>query len=129
MQRIEPDDRLSGVIIAAALEVHRTVGPGFLESIYDEALAIELGIRGVPFERQVPLRATYKGYSIGEGRADYVVDGQVVVELKTVEAIVPIHVAQVLSYLRASALTLGLLINFNTSLLRQGIRRVVLSRP
>jgi GxxExxY protein len=86
-------------------------------------------MRGVPFERQVPLRVTYKGYSIGEGRADYVVDGQVVVELKTVEAIVPIHVAQVLSYLRASALTLGLLINFNTSLLRQGIRRVVLSRP
>jgi GxxExxY protein len=126
----EPDaelDRLAHCVIGAALEVHRTLGPGFLEAIYEEALCVELSLRRIPFARQVPIGVDYKGHVVGQARLDLVVDGQLVVELKATECIAPIHVAQVLSYLKAAKLRLGLLITFKVAVLRAGVRRVVLS--
>lgn len=122
-------DSLAAQVVDAALDVHRTLGPGFLESVYEEALSVELRLRGIPHRRQAPVTVQYKGVSVGEGRIDLLVDGSLVVELKAVESLAPIHVAQVLSYLKASRLHLGLLITFNVPQLRRGIRRVVLSRP
>ena len=122
-------DSLAATTIDAALVVHRTLGPGFLEAVYEEALAVELRIRGIPHRRQAPVSVRYKGFSVGEGRIDLLIDDCLVIELKAVESFAPIHTAQVLSYLRASGCCLGLLINFNVPLLRRGIRRVVLSRP
>jgi GxxExxY protein len=115
-------------VIAAAIEVHKALGPGFAESVYEEALAVELRRRSIPFERQVPVRVTYKGFCVGEGRVDVLVGGALILELKSVETFSPIHVAQLTSYLRAFGHPLGLLITFNVRLLRDGIRRVVLSR-
>jgi GxxExxY protein len=115
-------------VIGAALEVHRALGPGFLESVYEEALCVELSLRGIPFARQVPIRVAYKGNTVGEARLDILVDGCMVVELKATESIAPIHVAQVISYLKATKLPLGLLLTFNVSLLRDGIKRIVQSR-
>lgn len=129
--RSEPDqhlDSLAAHVVAAALDVHKTLGPGFLEAVYEEALAVELKLRGIPYRRQVPIAVQYKGFSVGEGRLDLLVDGALIVELKAVEFLAPIHLAQVLSYLRASGLCLGLLITFNVHQLRRGMRRVVLSR-
>ena len=127
----EPDERLDALakaIVDAAIEVHRTLGPGFLESIYEEALAIELTRRSIPFERQVPLTVKYKGHAVGESRVDLLVGGELVVELKSVEELAPVHVAQVVSYLKAFGRSLGLLLTFNVKLMRTGVRRVVLSR-
>ena len=121
-------DRLARAVIDSALEVHRVLGPGFLESIYEEALSLELDRRGVPFERQVPVAVQYKGALVGEARADLRVGGCLIVELKSVERLAPIHVAQVISYLKAFECQLGLLITFNVPLLRTGVRRVILSR-
>ena len=121
-------DRLARTVIDSALEVHKVLGPGFAESVYEEALAVELKDRTIPFERQIPLTVKYKGFSVGEGRVDLLVDGALVVELKAVEFLAPIHVAQVISYLRALRRPLGLLITFNVHLLRNGVRRVILSR-
>jgi GxxExxY protein len=126
--RNEPDaelDRLAHCIIGAALEVHRTLGPGFLEAIYEEALCVELSLRRIPFARQVPVGVDYKGNLVGQARMDLLVDGRLVVELKVIEHIAPVHVAQVLTYLKAARLRLGLLINFKVAFLRTGIRRVV----
>lgn len=128
---LEPNQRLDSLaraVVDSALEVHKTLGPGFLESIYEEALAVELSRRAIPFERQVPLTVKYKGYSVGEGRVDLLVDGELIVELKSVEMLAAVHVAQVISYLKAFGRPLGLLITFNVKLLRTGVRRVVLSR-
>ena len=127
---VEPGQQLDGLaakVLDAALEVHRRLGPGFLESVYEEALAVELGLRGIPYERQVPIAVKYKGYSVGEGRIDFVIDGALIVELKAVESLAAVHLAQVLSYLKASRRRLGLLITFNVPVLRRGVRRVVLS--
>ncbi len=124
----EPDgeiNRLTEVVIGAAIEVHRVLGPGLLESFYEEALCIELAERGIPFVRQPAHSVVYKGILIGEARPDLIVDGRVLVELKAAQAHAPVHLAQVLSYLRATGLTVGLLINFNVRLLREGVRRVV----
>ncbi|WP_437299323.1 GxxExxY protein [Sorangium sp. So ce426] len=118
-------DRLAHRVIGAALEVHRTLGPGFLEAIYEEALCVELSLRRIPFARQVPIGVDYKGNLVGQARLDLVVDGQLVVELKASECIAPIHVAQLLSYLKAARLRLGLLITFKVSFLRTGVKRVV----
>jgi GxxExxY protein len=129
--RPEPESRLDALaraVIDSALEVHRALGPGFAESVYEEALAIELNKREIPFERQAPVRVTYKGFAVGDGRIDLLVGGELVVELKAVEALATIHVSQVISYLRALNRPLGLLITFNTALLRDGVRRVVVSR-
>jgi GxxExxY protein len=121
-------DHVATAVIGAATEVHRRLGPGFLESIYEAALVIELTRRGIQFERQLPIVVRYEDVVIGEHRLDLLVDGELVVELKAVEAIAPIHLSQLLSYLRAGAFQLGLLINFNVPYLRNGIRRVVNSR-
>jgi GxxExxY protein len=112
-------------VIGAAIEVHRVLGPGFLESLYHEALCIELGRRNVPFATEVPVNIDYKGVAVGAARLDLLVAEQLVVELKAVESIAPIHVAQTLSYLKATKLQLGLIMNFNVLELRRGLRRVV----
>src|SRR5207247_1166234 len=109
-------------IIGAAIEVHRTLGPGLLESVYEEALSRELSLREIPFARQVPLPVEYKGIRLECGyRMDVVVQDTVILELKSVEAILPIHRAQLLTYLRLAGKPVGLLINFNSSVLREGI--------
>ena len=122
----EEANRLSHEILGAALEVHRTLGPGLLESTYEECLAYELAERKLPFERQKSLPLRYKAVSLDCGyRLDFLVDGLVVVELKAVEQFLPIHEAQVLTYLRMSSVWLGLLLNFNVRVFRLGICRLV----
>jgi GxxExxY protein len=128
----EPGERLDSLakaVIGAAIEVHRVLGPGFLENVYDEALAVELKSSGIPFERQKSMSVDYKGHAVGEGRMDLLVDGCLVVELKAVDSLAPIHTAQVISYLKATRLSLGLLINFNVPLLKDGIKRIIVSDP
>ena len=120
------EDPLTGKIIGCAIEVHRNLGPGLLESIYEAALAIELSAAGLGFARQVPVCVCYKGEAIGEHRLDLLVEDTVVVEIKSVERHDPVFEAQVLTYLRISGKSVGLLINFNTRLLKEGIRRFVL---
>jgi GxxExxY protein len=127
---IEPEkrtDELARDVIGAAIEVHRHLGPGFLESVYEEALCVEMADRRIPFERQKEISLLYKDREIGKHRVDLLVGGSLIVELKTVEALVEIHTAQVISYLKATGLSLGLLINFNVSILKNGIHRVVYS--
>jgi len=117
---------LTGRIIAAAIEVHRYLGPGLLESAYEQCLCSELHHRGINFERQVDLPIDYKGYRIDSGyRLDLVVDHSVVVELKAVRQLERIHEAQLLTYLKLTGLNLGLLLNFNVVLLKDGIKRLV----
>jgi GxxExxY protein len=114
------------LIIAAALEVHRHLGPGLLESAYREALARELEIEGLPFAREVRLRASYKGRELRtDYRLDFLVFGSVVVEVKALEVLAPVHGSQLLTYMRLSGKRRGLLINFNVPLLKKGIRRLV----
>lgn len=120
-------DELAHAVIGAAIEVHRTLGPGFLESVYEEALCVELRLRSIPFAHQYPVAVDYKGHSVGEGRLDLLVGNELVVELKTVDSLAPIHEAQVISYLKTTGCHLGLLINFNSVLLKDGIKRVVRS--
>jgi len=119
-------NEFSRMVIGAAIEVHRVLGPGFLESVYEEALALEFKDRKIPFVRQHIIGVNYKGHMVGEGRLDLFVDQCLIVELKTVEALLPIHTAQVISYLKATHCSLGLLINFNVPILKQGIKRIVL---
>lgn len=116
---------LSHEVIGAAIEVHRVLGPGYLEAIYEEALCIELQSRGIPFSRQVTFGVDYKGHRVGESRLDLLVGECLVVELKAVDSLMSIHTAQALSYLRATGRELALLINFNVPVLKDGIRRVV----
>ena len=125
----EPSEALNALsnrVIGAALEVHRVLGPGFLESIYEESLARELELKGISFVAQQQVSVTYKGKQVGEGRLDLLVADSLVVELKAVEVLLPVHTAQLHSYLKATGHKLGLLINFNVPLLRDGIRRVIL---
>ena len=117
---------LAHQVIGAALEVHRLLGPGYLESVYENALCLELELRDVPFVRQHAVSVHYKTQPVGEGRLDLLVGGALVVELKAVEVLMPIHSMQLHSYLKATNHKLGLLINFNVSLLKNGIKRVVL---
>lgn len=120
-------DRLAHQVIGAAIEVHRQLGPGFLESVYEEAMCIELALRGIAFTRQPEVAIDYKGRTVGQGRLDFLIAGCLVVELKAVEMLAPIHSAQMISYLKITKRTLGLLINFNVAMLRDGIKRVVLT--
>jgi len=121
------DQKLTHTIIGAAIEVHRQLGPGLLESAYEECLAHELALQHVPFERQKPAPVVYKGIRLECGyRVDFLVDGRVVVELKAIEALAPIHDAILLTYLRLSGCKIGLLINFHCAVLKDGIRRRVL---
>jgi GxxExxY protein len=111
-------------IIGGAIEVHRTLGPGLLESVYEECLVVELALRGLQCERQRAVPLEYKGQRLGvELRIDLLVHDRVVVELKVVEKLLPIHEAQIITYLRLTGKPLGLLINFNVPLLKDGIRR------
>ena len=113
--------------IGAAIEVHRAFGPGLLESAYEECLCRELTIRNISFERQKPLPLEYKGFKLECGyRIDLLVAGTVVVEVKAVEVLLPIHEAQLLTYLKLGGWKPGLLINFNVPVLKQGIKRLVL---
>lgn len=119
-------DRITSTIIGAAIEVHRSLGPGLLESAYEACLVYELTERGLRVEQQKPLPLTYKQVHLDCGyRLDLLVEGQVVVEIKSVERLLPIHQAQVLSYLKLSGSKVGLLINFNTKVLKSGIVRVI----
>jgi GxxExxY protein len=123
-----PDhDEIARQVIGAAIEVHRELGPGFIEGVYESALQAEFELRGIPYKQQLTIGVEYKGLSVGEGRPDFLVHDAVVVELKAVEALHPVHTAQVISYLKAAKLQLGLLINFNVPLLKSGIKRIVLS--
>jgi GxxExxY protein len=121
----EETNLVTGAVIGAAIEVHRALGPGFLESLYEEALCVELTLRDIKFARQVPVAVDYKGHRIGESRLDLLIDGIVVVELKAVDALAPIHTAQVISYLKATGCRMGLLINFNVRRLANGVRRII----
>jgi len=122
------ENELSRIIIGAAIEVHRELGPGLLESAYEECLAYELQSRNVPFERQKPVPVDYKGLRLDCGfRLDLLVGDKVIIELKAVDKLVPIHDAQLLTYLRLTGCKLGLLINFNVPILKQGIKRLVLN--
>jgi GxxExxY protein len=99
-------------VIGAAMEVHSELGPGFLESVYEEAFAHELTLRGIPFERQRALKVSYKGFPVGDYRSDFVIDGHVIAELKAVKKLLPEHEAQLINYLKATGLRVGLLFNF-----------------
>ena len=124
------DAELTHAIIGAAIEVHRSLGPGLLESAYEKCLSRELSLRKIPFERQKPLPLVYKDVKLECGyRIDLLVDGRVVVELKAVDALAPVHDAIVLTYLRLSGCKIGLLINFNAAVLKDGIRRLVNDYP
>lgn len=120
-------DEIAHSVVGAALDVHRVLGPGLGEVVYEEALCLELAAIGMPYARQVRIPLRYRNAHIGEYFADLIVDGALIVELKSVERLVPIHHAQLRSYLRAADLRLGLLLNFNVALLKDGIRRVVCS--
>ena len=121
-------DDLAHKVIGAAIEVHRVLGPGFLEGVYEEALGFELTARGIPHARQVHAETRYKERVVGLHRLDIVVGGVLILELKAIESLLPIHTSQVISYLRTTGLPLGLLMNFNTRELRDGIRRVVMTK-
>ena len=119
-------NQLTERVIGACIEIHKTLGPGLLESAYEECLCHELRLAGLGFERQRPLPVAYKGVQLDCGyRLDVVIENKLVVELKSVEVLAPIHDAQLLTYLKLSGMTVGLLINFNVPVLRRGIRRIV----
>ena len=119
-------NKLSSKIIGAAIEVHKALGPGLLESAYEECMCHEFGLRGLSFERQKPLSITYKAKELDCGyRLDLVVEKVIILELKSCEKIEPIHKAQLLTYLKLSDLKLGLLLNFNVPVMRGGIVRIV----
>jgi GxxExxY protein len=120
-------DELSNRILGCALEVHRRLGPGLLESSYEACLAHELNLAGIPFQLQVPLPIEYRDIKLESGyRLDVVFDKSVLIELKSVEQLLPLHHAQVLTYLKLSGLHVALLINFNSVRLKDGIKRFVL---
>jgi GxxExxY protein len=118
---------LANRVIGAAIEVHKHLGPGLLESAYEACLALELDHLSIPFERQKPLPIVYRNRAVDAAyRLDFVVSGQLILELKSVERFEAIHTAQVLTYLRLTSFKLALLINFNVPLLRDGLKRVIL---
>ena len=119
-------NEVSGEIVASAIEVHKALGPGLLESSYEACLVHELRTRGFEVETQKPLPLEYKGLKVDAGyRLDVLVDKRVVVEVKSVEALTPLHTAQVLTYLRLGGYKLGLLLNFNVPVMCKGIKRIV----
>jgi GxxExxY protein len=121
------DRELTGQVIGLAIEVHRQLGPGLLESAYEECLAYELCASGLQFGRQVDVPVVYKSSRLDCGyRMDLVVENALILELKTVEKIIPLHEAQLLTYLRLSGIRHGLIMNFNTAVLKDGLRRIVL---
>jgi GxxExxY protein len=129
-ERFEPNEtlnRLAHSVIGAAIEVHRHLGPGHLESVYEEAICVELTLRGISFARQFGYGIDYKGRTVGTGKLDLLIGNDLVVELKACDGFAPIHTAQVLSYLKATGRHLGLIINFNVTRLQDGVKRVIYS--
>ena len=124
---MDGDTELTKQIIGCAVEVHRRLGPGLLENVYESALSIELKTQNLSFERQVGIPLYYRGQLISEHRLDLIVEKKVVVEIKSVERLAPLHWAQVLTYLRVTGLQVALLLNFNSPTLRAGTRRIVLN--
>ncbi len=130
MQEVDRLDQISRRIIGAAIEVHRNLGPGLLESAYETCLVFELRKLGLRVEEQKPLPVTYKEVRLDCGyRLDLVVEGEIIVEIKAVEKLLPIHEAQLLSYLRLSRKKVGLLMNFHVPVLKNGLKRVVNEFP
>ena len=124
---IQSVNRTTEAIIGAAIEVHKHIGPGLLESAYEECLCHELNLRNISFQRQVPLPVVYKGVNLNCGyRIDLLVKNEVVVELKAIENILPIHEAQALTYMRLGGWKVGLIINFNVPIVVKGVKRLVL---
>lgn len=124
----EPGDEvniLSKRVIGIAIDVHRALGPGYTESIYEKALCMEFDSIGMPYVNQLPIEVVYKDSIVGEGRIDFLIEGKLIVEIKSVGSLAPIHITQLRSYLKATGMELGLLINFNETRLADGIRRVV----
>lgn len=124
----EPDqetDAFARAVVDAAYEVFRRLGPGLDEMLYENAMCVERRLRGIPFARQVDVPVTYKGELIGKKRIDLIVAEKLVVEIKAVEALSALHRAQVLTYLKILKLQLGLLINFNSALFREGVKRII----
>ena len=120
-------NNLTGQIIGSAIDVHKVLGPGLLESAYEECLCRELDLRRIRYKRQFPIPVEYKGVKLDCGyRIDLLVEGAVILELKAVEAIEPIYEAQLLTYLKLTGIKIGLLINFNVPVLREGIKRLIL---
>ena len=125
-QQILNVNKTTETIIGAAIEVHRHLGPGLLESTYEECLCEELSLRKIAFKRQVLLPVMYKGKKLDAGyRIDLLVNDEVVVELKAIDAILPIHEAQTLTYMRLGGKQVGLILNFNVPVLKNGIKRLV----
>ena len=123
-------DEITGAVVDASLKIHRELGPGLLESVYEVVLARELDRRGFQVERQKPIRFEYDGMVFEEGfRTDLLIEGRVVVELKSVENLAPVHSKQLLTYLRLMNLPVGLLINFGAATLKEGLHRVVNHLP
>ena len=122
----DDEEMVAGEVIASALAVHRALGPGYLESFYRKAMCLELRARALAFETEKAVEVQYRGEVLGTHRIDLIVQGLVVVELKAVQGLDPVHRKQVVSYLKATKLRLGLLINFDVELLKQGLKRVVL---
>ena len=120
-------DELSNKVIGCALEVHRNLGPGLLESTYEQCLAYEMKVAGMAFKLQHPLPVEYKNIKLDCGyRIDMLVDNSIIIELKSVDKILPIHQAQLLTYMKLAGISIGLLINFNVNYLKDGIKRMVL---
>ena len=124
---LEGNTDITEQIIGCAIKVHRELGPGLPEAICETALCIELQSQGIPFKRQVGVPVYYKGHLISEHRPDLIVADEIVIEVKNVERIAQVHVAQVLTYLRITSLKVGLILNFNSATMRAGVRRVVLN--
>ena len=120
-------EKLTQEVIGCAIEVHRVLGPGLLEATYEQCLARELSLHDIPFKLQVPIPIEYKGVKLDCGyRIDILVRDKLIVELKSAEKILPIHEAQIFTYMKLSSITVGLIINFNVTILKQGIKRFVL---
>ena len=120
-------EALATRVIGAAIEVHRAMGPGYLESVYQKSLEIEFILQDIPFRAQHGFDLLYKDHDVGGGRIDFLVGGELIVEIKTVDVVAPIHRAQMLSYLRAMDLNLGLILNFNAPVMKSGIHRIIQS--
>jgi len=118
-------EALAHEVIGAAIEVHQEIGPGFPERVYQNALGIELELRGIAYQPEHKVVVVYKGREVGDGRIDLLVDQQLIIELKVVNELTEVHRAQVSAYLKATGLKLGLLFNFNTAVLKDGIKRVI----
>jgi len=120
---------LTAKLVDAAIEVHRILGPGFVESIYEEAFSHELGLRGIKYERQKTIQIPYKGIRAGEHRLDLLIEGVVIVELKAIQELTDVDLARMISYLKATNLEVGLFLNFAKPRMKEGIRRVARTQP